>query len=145
MYSCDVKTEFLAPLLSMMITVVLLHIFVETMIQNHSTFLVKKERKRLLFSKETLNWSKVSVKTCIMLQKIISDKFRSLKFLTLIMINILITKQKLQLIETEQQISVSRFLKDHVTLKTGEMMLKIWKNFFFNYKIFLNVHMYVYT
>ncbi len=84
-----------------------------------------------------------------MLQNIISDKFRSLSFLTLIMINILITKQKLQLIETEQQISD---FKIQIKISEGSCDTEDWRNDAenmreknVNYKIFLNVHICVYT
>ncbi len=78
----------------------------------------------------TLNWSKVTVKTFIMLQNIsISKKCISVSTKILNSKNMIIIRtinNNWAPIVTKQQISILLwFLKDHVTLKTAVMMLKI--------------------
>jgi len=84
---------------------------------------LKKRKKEMntFINKEALTWLKETVKTFIMSQNIsISNKHCTFK---LCIHQRILKKQKMFL---EQQIIIFKwFLNDHVTLKTGVMMLKI--------------------
>ncbi len=116
----------------------------------------------LLFCEDAFNWSKVTVKTFIILRTIsVSNKWfkRSWKmyhslyinnnqqkqFSTLIIIRTIINNWATIIIRNRAPNQHIRwFLKDHVTLKTGVMMLKeisfLSQNKWWNFNIETNSH-----